>query len=99
MEKHTFEIKETVIVRNEKIEVTFPHFRKYEFFSYKVLNKDMQIQVSYYPHEVERLNTASISHEQICIPNTFRKGSYEITEEEFNETFLRAIQLINNQKN
>jgi len=93
--KHTFEIQETIIIRDETIEVTFPHFRKYEFFNYKLLNKDMQIQVTYYPHEVERLNTASISHDQICIPSTFIKGSYEITEEEFNETFLRAIQLIN----
>ena len=34
--KHTFEIQETRVVRDEKVEVTFPHFRKYEFFSYKI---------------------------------------------------------------
>lgn len=85
---HTFEITET-------IEVEFPHFRKYEFFYYKVLDKNMEVKISYYLHEVETMNTVSISYDKICELNTFRKGSYEITEDEFNETFARACKLIN----
>lgn len=83
---HTFEITET-------IEVTFPHFRKYEFFYYKVLNETKEISIAYYPDE--SLASAEIRYDKICNQNTFRKGSYEITEDEFNETFARACKLIN----
>lgn len=83
---HTFEITET-------IEVTFPHFRKYEFFYYKVLNETKEISIAYYLDE--SLASAEIRYDNICNQNTFRKGSYEITEDEFNETFARACKLIN----
>ena len=86
MEKHTFEIIET-------IEVTFPHFRRYKNYYYKVLNENKEVSISYYPEE--SLESAEIKYDTICKPNTFRKGSYEITEDEFNETFARACKLIN----
>jgi hypothetical protein len=87
MEKHTFEITET-------FEVTFPHFRRYAHFCYKVLNETKEISISYYPEAP--LQSAEVKYDDICKPNTFRKGSYEITEEEFNETMARALILINN---
>lgn len=94
MEKHTFEITET-------FEVTFPHFRRYEFFFYKVLNDRFEIRVEYFPctNTDKSLESASIGYDKIVKQNTFRYGSYEITESEFEETFLRAIQIINNHKN
>jgi hypothetical protein len=90
MEKHTFEITET-------FEVTFPHFRRYKHFYYKVLNETKEISISYYPDAP--LESAEVKYDDICKPNTFRKGSYEITEEEFNETMARAYQLILNKNN
>lgn len=81
----------------EEIEVKFPHYRKYEHFYYKVLNQYREIKVSYIPDGV--CQYANISYNTIATGNTFRYGSYEITEDEFNETFLRAIQLINTFKN
>jgi hypothetical protein len=94
MEKHTFEITET-------FEVTFPHYRRYEFFSYKVLNDKFEIRVEYFPctNTDKSIESASIGYDRICQLNTFRKGSYEITEEEFNETMARAYQLILNKNN
>jgi len=86
MEKHTFEIIET-------IDVTFPHFRKYSHFYYKVLNETYEISITYYPEKP--LESAEIRYEKICMQNTFRNGSYEITENEFNETFALACKLIN----
>lgn len=90
MEKHTFNIK--------KIEVEFPHFRKYEFFYYKVLNTAKEIRIEYHPSPDETLESYAISYDRICEANTFREGSYEITEDEFNETFKRALALINDKK-
>jgi hypothetical protein len=89
--KHTFEIQETRVVRDEKVEVTFPHFRKYEFFSYKITDDKSQLCVTYLDGSV---NTYGIAFDNICLPNVFRKGSYEITEEEFNETFKRTIEVL-----
>lgn len=86
MEKHTFEITET-------FEVTFPHFRKKYQYAYKVLDKDYEVKVAL-------TNTnAVVSYDTICKSNTFGAGSYEITEEEFNETMARAYQLILNKNN
>lgn len=90
MEKHEFEI-------TEKIEVTFPHYRKYEFFYHKVLTPTKEIRMRYYDTEFDTF--ASIEYMDIIFANTFIKGSYEITEEEFNETMARAYQLILNKNN
>lgn len=90
MEKHTFEITET-------IEVTFPHFRRYEFFFFKVLSPEKEICIKYLDKGYGQL--ATIEFRDIVKLSTFTQGSYEITEEEFEETFLRAIQIINNHKN
>jgi hypothetical protein len=94
MEKHTFEITET-------FEVTFPHYRKYEFFYYKVLNDRFEIKVEYFPctNTDKSIESAAIIYDRIVLGNTFRTGSYEITEEEFNETFQRAFNIIINHKN
>jgi len=86
---HKFEIKET-------IEVSFPHFRRVAHFFYKVINENCEVSVDYYPSEDESLNSAAIKYDRICKPNTFRHGSYEITEDEFNTTFNLAFELIKN---
>ena len=76
------------------IEVTsFPHYRKYAHFYYMVLNETHEITISYIPEG--NLRYAEISYDTIIANNTFRNGSYEIIEEEFNETFKRASELIN----
>ena len=78
----------------ETIEVTsFPHYRKYAHFYYKVLSETHEIKVSYFPRE--ELQSAEISYDTIVPNNTFRNGGEEITEEEFNETFKLASELIN----
>lgn len=51
----------------------------------------------YYDTEFDSF--ASIEYMDIIFGNTFIKGSYEITEEEFNETMARAYQLILNKNN
>lgn len=90
MEKHTFEITET-------FEVTFPHFRRYEFFFYKVLSPEKEIFIKYLDKGYGQL--ATIEFRDIVKLSTFTHGSYEITEEEFNETMARAYQLILNKNN
>ena len=86
--EHTFKLTKEVVVDS------FPHFRKYYQFYYKVLNETHEIVVRYIPDG--ELQSASVEYDKICTGNTFRDGSYEITEEEFNETFTRAYALINN---
>ena len=86
-----FEIIETVEVD------AFPHYRKKAHFYYKVLNETHEISLAFVPDGEYRY--AEIKYDSIVTANTFSKGSYEITEDEFNETFLRAIQLINEFKN
>jgi len=88
--KHTFEIK-------EEFEVTFPHFRRYEFFFFKVLSPDKEIFIKYLDKEYGQL--ATIEYRDIVKLSTFTQGSYEITEDEFNETFQRAFNVIINNKN
>jgi hypothetical protein len=84
---HTFQT-------TNSIEVTsFPHYRKYAHFYYKVLSETHEISISHYPRK--ELQSAEISYDTIVPNNTFREGSYEITEEEFNETFKLATELIN----
>lgn len=90
MEKHTFEITET-------FEVTFPHFRRYEFFFFKVLSPEKEIFIKYLDKEYGQL--ATIEYRDIVKLSTFTAGSYEITEDEFNETFQRAFNIIINHKN
>jgi hypothetical protein len=86
--RHTFQT-------TNSIEVTsFPHYRKYAHFYYKVLSETHEIKISHYPRK--ELQSAEIGYDTIVPNNTFRKGSYEITEEEFNETMARAYALINN---
>jgi len=85
--KHTFEIKES-------IEVEFPHYRRYEFFFYKVLSPTKEVKVEYYPHSDQDLNSAAIRYDKICFSNTFTYGSYEITESEFNTTYDLAFDII-----
>ncbi len=83
-----------IFKRTEDIEVTsFPHYRQYAHFSYKVVNETYEISISYFP--IDELLSAEIKYDTICTGNTFRDGSYEITEEEFNETFKLASELIN----
>jgi hypothetical protein len=80
---HTFQT-------TNSIEVTsFPHYRKYAHFYYKVLSETHEIKISYYPRK--ELPSAEINYDTIVPNNTFREGSYEITEEEFNETFKLAL--------
>ena len=86
--KHTFEI-------TEKYEVTFPHFRKYSFFYYKIINESKSINVMIYPAE----DRASIELNDIVKANVFMKGSVEITEEEFNIAMAKAYQVIINNNN
>jgi hypothetical protein len=83
MEKHTFYVK--------SVEVTFPHFRKYEFFYYKLTDDKSQLCVTYLENSKD---TYGVSFENICLNNVFMEGSYEITEDEFNETFKRTINFL-----
>ena len=84
---HTFQT-------TNSIEVTsFPHYRKYAHFYYKVLNETHEVKISYYPRK--ELQSAEIGYDTIVPNNTFREGGHEITEEEFNETFKQATELIN----
>jgi hypothetical protein len=85
---HTFKVTKKVVVDS------FPHFRKYAHFSYKVLDLEYEISIAYV--EEGYCQCAEIKYERICTANTFCDGSYEITEDEFNETMARAYALINN---
>ena len=83
---HTFQT-------TNSIEVTsFPHYRKYAHFYYKVLSETHEISISYIPKG--SLKYADISYDTIIPNNTFREGSYEITEQEFDETLKKAKELI-----
>ncbi len=90
---HTFKVTHEVEVNY------FPHYRKYYQFWYKVLDNTHCISITYIPDG--ELQCAKIEFEKIVPNNVFREGSYEIIEEEFNETFKRALRLIDtkNQNN
>jgi hypothetical protein len=83
--KHTFEI-------TKKIEVTFPHYRNYAFFYYKVLDEKREIKVQYINDDWSK--SAVIGYDSIVPQNTFGNQTEEITAEEFNEVFANALVLI-----
>jgi hypothetical protein len=82
----TFKVTREVTVES------FPHFRKYYQFYYKVLNETHEIGVIYIPDG--ELQSARVEYDKICTGNTFREGSEEITEEEFLDVYFKATQII-----
>jgi hypothetical protein len=79
-------------VTREVIVDSFPHFRKYYQFYYKVLNETHEIGVTYIPDG--ELQSARVEYDKIVPLNTFREGSEEITEEEFRDVYFKATQII-----
>jgi len=84
---HTFKRTETFEIKS------FPHYRKYSSFYYKILNETHEISIKYWP--VGEYQSVEIGYDTIVPNNTFRDGSYEITKEEFDDIFKKATKLLN----
>jgi hypothetical protein len=82
-----------------EIEVdSFPHYRcDSNQFWYKVLNETHCITIQYLPNG--EFQSSEIKYDRIVPNNVFREGTYEIIEEEFKETYRRALILIDNKSN
>ena len=90
--EHTFKVIREVVVDS------FPHFRcDSNQFWYKVLDTTHCITIQYLPKGT--FQVSEIKYGEIVPNNVFRESSYEITEEEFNETFTRASKLISFKNN
>ena len=85
---HTFKLTRDVTI------TSFPHYRRHAHFYYKVLNETHEVSISYFEFSNGE-QTAGIGYDDIVKENTFREESYEITEQEFNEAFKKASDLIN----
>jgi len=88
---HTFEIKQS-------FEVTLPHYRKNNFYYYKVLSSDgYTIQIGILP-EGENM-FAKAEFEKLAPSIIFSDKTSECTEKEFNDAFALALNLLIIEKN
>jgi hypothetical protein len=84
--KKTFEF-------TKKIEVTLPHYRKNNFYFYKIISEDgYGINVGILPDGANMF--AKVEFEKQYPQVVFSDKTEEITAEEFNEAFANALVLI-----